>query len=141
MDPTLYRQLIGSLTYMVDSRPDLCFAVNTLNQFMVEPRRVHWITTKHILRYLVGTVDYGLDYRRSGGINLVGFMDSDWAGSASDQKSTSGCCFRLGSTVVSWFSRKQKSVALSSAEAEYMATSQASCKSLWLRKFMVDLFG
>ena len=70
---------------------------------------------KHILRYLVGTIDYGLDYMRSGGVDLVGFTDSDWAGSASDQKSTSGCRFRLVSTVVSWFSRKQNSFALSFA--------------------------
>ena len=72
--------------------------------------------------------------------DLVGYIDSDWAGSVSNQKSTSSCCFSLGSTVVSWFSRKQKSVALSSVEAEYMAVSQASCEALWLRKLMVDLF-
>ena len=71
---------------------------------------------------------------------MVGYTDSDWAGSVSDRKSTSGCCFSLGSTVVSWFNRKQKSVALSSAEAEYMAASQTSCEALWLRKLMLDLF-
>ena len=63
VDPTIYRQLIGSLMYLVNTRPDLCFAVNTLSQFMVEPRSVHWTAAKHILRYLAGTVDYGLDYR------------------------------------------------------------------------------
>ena len=82
---------------------------------------MHLVATKHILRYLAGTVDYGLDYRRSGGVDLVGFTDSDWVGSASYRKSTSGCCFRLGLI-------------------EYMATNQASCEALWLRKFMVDLF-
>ena len=61
VDPTIYRQLIGSLMYLVNTRPDLCFAVNTLSQFMVEPRSVHWTAAKHILRYLAGTVDYGLD--------------------------------------------------------------------------------
>ena len=81
-----------------------------------------------------------VDYRRSDGVGLVGFTDSDWAGSVSDRKSTSGCCFSLGSAVVSWFSRKQKSVALSSAEAEYITASQASCEALWLRKLMVALF-
>ena len=85
-------------------------------------------------------MDYGLDYRRSDGIRLIGFTDSDWAGSVADQKSTSGCCFNLGSAAVSWFSRKQKSVAFSSAEAEYMAASQASCEALWLRKLLVNLF-
>ena len=86
-------------------------------------------------------MDFGLDYRRSEGIRLVGYTDSDWAGSVVDRKSTSGCCFSLGSTTVLWFSRKHKSVALSSAEPEYMAASQASCEALWLHKLLVNLFG
>ena len=90
---------------------------------MVEPRSVHWVAAKHVLRYLAGTLDFDLDYRRSKGIKLVGYTDSDWAGSVADRKSTSGCCFSLGLTAVSWFSRKHKSVALSSAEAEHMAAS------------------
>ena len=76
-DPTLYRQFIGSLMYLVNTGLDLSFAVNTLSLFMVEPRRVHWIAAKHILRYLTRTVDYGLDYRRSDGVGLVSFTDSD----------------------------------------------------------------
>ena len=63
--------------YLVNSRPDLCFGVNTLSQFMVEPRRVHWVVAKHVLRYLVGTMDYRLDYRRLDGVRLIGFTDSD----------------------------------------------------------------
>ena len=108
---------------------------------MVEPRSVHWVAAKHVLRYLSGTVDFGLDYRRSEGIILVGYTDSDWASSVADRKSTSRCCFSLGSTAVSWFSRKQKSVALSFEKVEYMAASQASCEALWLRKLLVNLFG
>ena len=130
MDPTLYRQLIGSLMYLVNSRPDICFAVNTMSQFMCEPRKVHWVVAKHILWYLQGTMDYGLDYRQGDGVRLAGYTDSDWAGCASDRKSTSGCCFGLGSAVVSWFSRKQQSIALSSVEAEYMAVSLASCEAI-----------
>ena len=102
---------------------------------------MHWVAAKHILRYVVGTVDYGLDYRRLGGVGLIGFTDLDWVGSASDRKSTYGCYFSLGSAVVSWLSRKQKFIAFNFAEVEYMAASQASCEALWLRKFMVDLFG
>jgi hypothetical protein len=68
VDSTLYRQLIGSLMYLVNTKPDICFDVNTLSQFMVEPRRVHWVATKHVLRYLCGTVDYGLDYLRGDGV-------------------------------------------------------------------------
>ena len=125
VDPTLYRQLIGSLMYLVNTRP-----VNTSSQFMVEPRSVHWVAAKHVLRYLSGIVDFGLDYRRSEGIRLVGYTDSDWAGSVADQKSTSGCCFSLGSAAVSWFSRKQKSVALSTAKAEYMAAKFGQLRGL-----------
>ena len=106
---------------------------------MVDPRRVHLVAAKHVLRFLARTMEYGMDYRRSDGIRLIGFTDSDWAGSVVDQKSTSRCCFILGSTTVLWFSRKQKPVSLSSAEAEYMAASQTSCEALWLCKFMVDL--
>jgi hypothetical protein len=126
--------------YLVNTRLDICFVVNTLSQFMVEPRRVHWVAAKHVLRYLCGTVDYGLDYLRGDRVRLVGYTDSDWTGCVNDRKSTSGC-FGLGSTVVSWFSWKQKSVALSSAEVEYMATSQTNCEAIWLRKLLVGLFG
>eukprot|EP00253_Pinus_taeda_P035352 PITA_35352 len=141
VNPTLYRQLISSLMYLVNTKPDICFAVNTMSQFMCEPRKVHWVAAKHILRYLQGTVDYDLNYRQADGVRLAGYTDFDWTGCASDRKSTLGCCFVLGSTVVSWFSQKQKSVALSSAEAEYMAASLASCEAIWLRKMLFSLFG
>jgi len=127
--------------YLVNTRLDICFAVNTMSQFMCEPRKVHWVAAKHILRYFHGTVDYGLDYRQGDGVRLAGYTDFDWAGCASDRKSTSGRCFGLGSAVVSWFSQKQQSVALSSVEAEYMAASLASCEAIWLRKMLFGLFG
>jgi hypothetical protein len=96
---------------------------------------VHWVAAKHVLRYLRGTVEYGLSYIQGDGVKLVGYSDVDWAGNTVDKKSTSGCCFSLGSGAISWFSRKQKSVALSSAEAEYMAASLASCEAIWLQKY------
>ena len=108
---------------------------------MCEPRRVQWVVEKHILRYLQGIVDYGLDYRHGDGVRLAGYTDSDWASCASDRKRTSRCCFGLGLAVVSWFSRKQQPVALSSAEAEYMAASLASCEAIWLCKMLFGLFG
>ena len=108
VDPTLYRQLIGLLMYLVNTRPDISFVVNTLSQYMVEPRSVQWSAVKHVLRYIAGTMDYGLDYVRGDGVGLVGYSDLDWAGCASDRKSTSRCCLGLGLVVVSWFSRKQK---------------------------------
>eukprot|EP00253_Pinus_taeda_P011011 PITA_11011 len=123
VDPTLYRQLIGSLMYLVNTRPDICYAVNTLSQFMVEPKRAHWAVAKHVLRYLQGTVDYGLLYTKGKDISLSRFTDAHWAGRSVDQKCTSG------SGMTSWCNRKQKSVALISFEAEYMALSTASCES------------
>jgi hypothetical protein len=140
VDPSLYRQLIGSLMYLVNTRPDICFVVNTLSQFQVEPRHEHWIAAKHVLRYIRGTINYGLRYTASSNIQLHGFTDSDWAGSAEDRKSTSGMCFSLGSAMISWGNRKQKSVALSTTEAEYMAACEACTEAIWLRKLISDLF-
>ena len=116
VDATIYRQLIGLLMYLVNTRPDICFVVNTLSQYMVEPRSVHMVGANHVLRYVVGTVDYGLDYVRGDGVSLIGYTNSDWARCAANRKSTSGCCFSLGSGLVSWFNRKHKSVALSLTE-------------------------
>jgi hypothetical protein len=96
VDPHLYRQLIGSLMYLVNTRPDICYAVNVLSQFMSQPRQTHWIAAKHVLRYLRGTIGYGLRYASSVDLSLQGYADADWAGSTVDRKSTSGCCFTLG---------------------------------------------
>jgi hypothetical protein len=106
VDPSRYRQRIGSLMYMVNTRPDIFFVVNTLIQFQVEPRQEHWIAAKNVLRYIHGTINYGLRYTASSDIQLHGFTDSDWAGSAEDRKSTSGMCFSLGSSMISWGSRR-----------------------------------
>ena len=107
-------------------RPDICFAVNTLIQFLTDPRHVHLIAIKHILRYLKGTIDYELKYKANQKINLEGYVDSDWVGSAIDRKSTSGCCFSMGSGVFSLFSRKPSCVALSTAEVEYVVACSTS---------------
>jgi hypothetical protein len=106
VDPSLYRQLIRSLMYLVNTRPEYCFAVNTLSQFHVEPRKEHWIATKHVLGYIHGTINYGLRYTASSDIQIHGFTDFDCAGSVEDRKSTSGMCFSMGSTMISWGSRK-----------------------------------
>ena len=82
---------------------------------------VHLIAAKHILRYLRGTIDYGLKYKVNQNINLDGYVDSDWAGSTIDRKSTLGCYFSMGSGMISWFSKKKSCVALSTVEAEYVA--------------------
>eukprot|EP00253_Pinus_taeda_P026325 PITA_26325 len=120
---------------------DLCFVVNQLSQAMVQPTKLFWKVTKHVLRYLRGTTQYGLWYKRTEGVKLQGLTDADWAGSPSNRKRTSKGIFNLGSAAVSWYSRKQRSVALSSAEVEYMAASQSACEAIWMRKILVGLFG
>eukprot|EP00253_Pinus_taeda_P023682 PITA_23682 len=112
-----------------------------LSQAMVQPTKLFWKVAKHVLRYLGGTTQYRLWYKRTEGVKLQGFTDADWAGSPSDRKSTSAGIFNLGSTAVSWYSRKQRSVGLSSVEIEYMAMSQATCEAIWMRKILVGLFG
>ena len=101
--------------YLTYTRPDICFAVNTL-------RHVHLMVAKHILTYQKGTVDYGLKYEENQKINLEGYVDSDWVGSAIDWKSTSRCFFSMGLGVISWFNRKESCMALSTAKEKYVAT-------------------
>jgi hypothetical protein len=101
VDSNMYRQMIGSLMYLTNTRPDICFAVNTLSRYMVEPRGVHLNEPKHVLRSLKGTIDYGLRYVSDHEIILQGFTDSNWVGSVVYRKTTSGCCFSLGSTMIS----------------------------------------
>ena len=90
------------------------------------------IAAKHVLRYLKGTVNYGLKYDVNQKINLHGYVDSNWAGSATNGKSTLGCCFSLGSGMISWFNRKQSCVALSTTEVEYVSSCLASFKVVWI---------
>ena len=83
VDITMYRQIIGLLMYLTNTRPDICFAVNTLSQYLVAPRRVHLVVAKHVMRYLKGTVDYGLSYSGDHDFRLFRYSDTDWAGSVS----------------------------------------------------------
>ena len=108
--------MIGSLMYLMNMRLDILFVVNTLSHFLTDMRHVHLIAPKHILRYLKGIVDYGLKYEVNQKINLEGYVDSYWVGSAIDRKSTSRCCFSMRSGVISWFSRKESSMALRTSE-------------------------
>jgi hypothetical protein len=130
VDATIYRQLVGSLMYPVNTRPYILYAVNQLSQVMVKPTKLFWKASKHVLRYLRGKSEYGLWYRQIDEVNFHGFMDADWAGNPMNIKSTSGGIFSIGSTTISWYNKKQRSVALSSVEAEYMAVSQAACEAI-----------
>ena len=114
--------------------------MNTLNQYLVKPIWVYLIATKHVMRYLKGTIDLGLYYGRDHDYRLYGYMDLDWAGSVVDRKSTSSGCYCIGSSMISWFSKKQYSVSLSIAEEEYIATFSTFCEAIWLRKYMSRIF-
>ena len=102
VDAMMYHPMICSLMYLTNMRLDIFFAMNTL-------RYVHLMVAKHAVRYMKGTFNYGLKYEVNQKINLEGYVNSDWAGSAIDRKSTLGCCCSMGSGVISWFSRKQSS--------------------------------
>ncbi|XP_020417971.1 uncharacterized protein LOC109948685 [Prunus persica] len=114
-DETLYRQMVGSLLYLTATRPDIMFAASLLARFMHNPTKKHMGTAKRVLRYIQGTISYGIAYEKGKGAVLIGYCDSDWSGSEDDMRSTSGYAFNLGSGVFSWVSIKQSSVALSTA--------------------------
>ncbi len=151
-DKTLFQSAIGSINYAVTAtRPDLAAALGCVNSYMQSPKVVHWKGVKHILRYIRGTVDFGLTFSASpqgpkSPLLLIGYSDSDWAGCNVSRKSTSGYVFYLGSGVeghgsaISWSSRRQSTVALSSTEAEYVSASATAQEAIWLRKLLTDLF-
>ncbi|KAL0364613.1 UNVERIFIED_CONTAM: Retrovirus-related Pol polyprotein from transposon TNT 1-94 [Sesamum angustifolium] len=118
VDGSIYRSLIGSLLYLTATRPDIMLAISLLSRFMQSPSQVHYAAAKRILRYL---------------------RDSDWAGSVDDMKSTSGYTFSLGSGIFTWASKKQATVAQSSAEAEYIAAAATSNQAIWLRRILEDI--
>jgi len=103
---TIYRQLVGSLVYLVNTRPDMCYEVKKFIQAMVKPTKLYWKETKHVLRYLRGTTQFGLWYRLTKRVKMQGFIDADWAGSPLDRKNTSGEIFNVGSATVSWYNKK-----------------------------------
>ena len=138
-DATRFRQVVGALQYLTFTRPDICYAVNKVCQFMHAPTEGHWAVVKRILRYLKGTSSFGLHLTRDTTLSLHGFTDADWAGSIDDRKSTGGYMVFLGSTPISWKSGKQRTVARSSTEAEYKALADGTAEVLWLRYLLSDL--
>ncbi|THG96936.1 hypothetical protein EW145_g7692 [Phellinidium pouzarii] len=135
-----YSALIGSFMYLVIwTRPDLAYSAMALSQFSSNPGIAHWTEAKHVLRYLLGTLDYGLTLGGKGSdLELRGYADADW-GSNEHRHSITGYVFYLGIGAVSWQSKKQQTTALSSGEAEYMALSAATQEALWLRSVLSEL--
>ena len=121
----LYQSATGSFLYLsVGTMPDITYAVSNMAKFSVKLNKQHWIGVKHIMRYLKGTVHFGILYSMKGSKECVGYSEADWAGDLDNQKSTSGYLFQISGGPTSWRSNKQSSVALSTAEAEYMALAR-----------------
>ncbi|XP_050918383.1 secreted RxLR effector protein 161-like [Lathyrus oleraceus] len=139
VDASMYRSLVGSLFYLTTLRPDLMFAASLLSRFMSKPSHLHPGAAKRVLRYVMGTMEHGIRFEKNSKLEAKGYCDSDWAGSVDDMKSTSGYVFNLGSGVISWYSKKQDTVAQSSAETEYLEASLATQQSLWLRRILEDI--
>lgn len=141
VEETQFRSIIGSLRYLVNTRPDLSYSVGYVSRFMEKPTSEHWAAMKHILRYVAGSLNIGLKFRKGEEKfpRLVGYSDSDMAGDVDDRKSTTGVLFKLGENLITWQSQKQKIVALSSCEAEYIAATTAACQGIWLARLLGEL--
>ncbi|KAM0021248.1 putative RNA-directed DNA polymerase [Helianthus debilis subsp. tardiflorus] len=140
VDPTHYRRFIGSLRYLIHTRPDHSYSVGVVSRFMEKPKESHLAAVNHILRYIKGTIHYGLKYRSGGDGKLVGYSDSSFGTDVSDGRGTTGTVFYLSGNLVTWSSQKQRTVALSSCEAEFMAAAAAAaaCQALWLRNLICE---
>ena len=136
-DVRMYQAAIGSLNYAaIATRPDLSVAVGMLSQHMRNPSLEHWTGVKRVFRYIQGTIDYGLKFTNADNFILHGYADADWAGCVDTRKSTSGEIFQLGNNPISWRSKKQSIVALSSCEAEYVSLCSATQEVVWLRRLL-----
>jgi hypothetical protein len=133
-----YNQLVGSLLWAAQcTRPDVLFAVNKLSQFLRDPSDAHWKAALRVLNYLVSTKHLRL--KLGGALSCSGYSDSDWAEDRADRRSTSAYTFRIGEGAISWKSRKQATVLLSSTEAEYKAMSDSCKEAVWLRNILSEL--
>ena len=134
----LYRSLIGSLLYLTASRPDILFAVCICARFQSSPTETHLKAVKRIFKYIACTVKLGIWYPKNENFDLIGYSDADYAGCKIDRKSTSGTCQLLGNKLISWSSKKQNSVALSTAEAEYVSIGNCYAQILWIKQQLLD---
>ncbi|XP_045798133.1 secreted RxLR effector protein 161-like [Trifolium pratense] len=134
--------MVGSLRYVCNSRPDICYAVSVINIFMHDPRKPQLIAAERILRYLKGTLEFGLLFpigTNSEGSALIGYSDSDWCRDIIDRRSTSVYVFKYNNVAISWCTKKQSVIPLSSREAEYIAGTFAACQAIWLNSVMKEI--
>ena len=142
MNTTPYSSVVGCLMYaMVLTRPDISYAVSVVSKYMANPGKEHWRALKWILRYLSGTVDYGLIYgtKRGTEVNVEGYVDADFAGDLDKRRSLTGYLFTLGCCTINWKASLQSVVALSTTEAEYTAAAEVFKETIWLRGMVTEL--
>ena len=138
-DPSQYRRLVGRLIYLTITRPDITYLVHVLSRFMHAPREPHMEVALHALHYLKSNPGQGLFFPSQNDLSLRAFSDSDWAGCPISRRSTTGYCVFLGSSLISWRTKRQKTVSLSSAEAEYRAMTGTCYELSWLCSLLTDL--
>ncbi|XP_015164001.1 uncharacterized mitochondrial protein AtMg00810-like [Solanum tuberosum] len=138
-DPTLYRQLYGSLNYLTITQPDISFVVQQVSQFMQAPHHLHLVAVRRIIRYLLGTSTRALLFPSGSEIQLNAFSDSDWTGCPDTRRSVTGWCMFLGDSLISWKSKKQNHVSKSSTESEYRAMSTDCSEIVWLRGLLAEI--
>ncbi|XP_025702988.1 secreted RxLR effector protein 161-like [Arachis hypogaea] len=141
-NPVLYRSIVGGLQHGTITRPEITFAMKKVSQFMHTSLESHWKAVKLILRYLAGTINYGLRFhwfQRTNECRIYGFSDSDWGSDIDDRKSTNKFCVFLGPNLVSWSSRKQNAISRSSTEAEYRGLAAGLTEILWIQNLMSEM--
>ena len=140
VDQQLYQSAIESLLYLsVGTRLDITYAVSNLPRFSAMPTKQHWIALKRVMCYLKGTIDFGIQYCKHGSKECIGYSDADWAGDLNNRRSTSRYLFQISGGAVTWKSKKQSYVALSTAEAECIALANAAKEAIWMRQLTTEL--
>ena len=138
-DPTVYRRLVGRLLYLTHTMPDICYAVGRLSQYLQSPVDIHMQAAQHTLKYLKENAGKGLFFSSSSSTSLTGFSDSDWGACPDTRRSITDLCFFLGTSLISWKSKKQSIVSRSSSKAKYRALTQASYEAKCLLFLLKDL--
>lgn len=138
-DAMMYRKLVGTLVYLTLTRPDISYAIGVMSRFMQNPKKPHLEAVQRILRYIKGTLGYGVMYKKGDECKLVGYCNADYAGDHDTRRSTTRYVFMLGSGAISWCSKRQPTVYLSTSEAEYRAAAMVAQESTWLTQLLKDL--